>query len=60
MFRDLRITVFVERAEPLAGHASNESEGPAEHREDPIAFEGWLGLLRVLSELLVGERQEES
>lgn len=54
----MRITLCVERAEPLAGHASKESEEPADDREKPMAFEGWLGLLRVLSEIVGTETRE--
>lgn len=39
------IRVWVERTQPLAGTAAT---GEAE----PLAFDGWLELLRVLSELV--------
>jgi hypothetical protein len=54
----MRINVWVERAEPLVGHASRETHEEIPDRNDGLHFEGWLGLLRVLSELLVPERRE--
>jgi len=43
------IRVWIERAEPLAGTAAVEGA-------EPLAFQGWLELLRVLSELIVDHR----
>lgn len=43
------IRVWIERAEPLAGTAAVEGA-------EPLAFQGWLELLRVLSELVVDDR----
>jgi hypothetical protein len=43
------IRVWIERAEPLAGTAAVEGA-------EPLAFQGWLELLRVLSELVVAGR----
>ena len=43
------IRVWIERAEPLAGTAAVEGA-------EPRAFEGWLELLRVLSELVVDDQ----
>lgn len=56
----VRINVCVERAEPLSGHATKEAEDRTDERTEPMLFEGWLGLLRVLSELLAtagGDRE---
>ena len=39
------IRIVVEQAQPLAGTATTEGR-------DPLPFEGWLELLRVLSELV--------
>jgi hypothetical protein len=41
------IRVWVDRTQPLAGTAAT---GEAE----PLAFDGWLELLRVLSDLVAG------
>jgi hypothetical protein len=41
----LLIHVWIERAQPLAGTATVEGA-------EPLAFQGWLELLRVLSELV--------
>jgi hypothetical protein len=46
------IRVWIERAEPLAGTAAVEGA-------EPLAFQGWLDLLRVLSELVMGGRTSE-
>jgi hypothetical protein len=43
------IRVWIERADPLAGTAAVEGA-------EPLAFQGWLELLKVLSELVVGDR----
>ena len=43
------IRVWIERAEPLAGTAAVEGA-------EPLPFQGWLELLRVLSELVVDGR----
>jgi hypothetical protein len=60
MIDGMRISVWVERAEPLVGHASRETQEELLGRGDGpghgLRFEGWLGLLRVLSELLLPER----
>ena len=40
------IRVWIERADPLAGTAAVEDG-------EPLPFQGWLELLRVLSELVV-------
>jgi hypothetical protein len=53
----MRINVWVERAEPLVGQASRETYEEPPDRNDGLRFEGWWGLLRVLSELLVPERK---
>jgi hypothetical protein len=39
------IRIWVERMEPLAGTATTEGS-------EPLRFEGWLELLRVVSELV--------
>ena len=39
------IRIVVEQAQPLAGTATTDGR-------DPLRFEGWLELLRVLSELV--------
>lgn len=54
----MRISVWVERAQPLVGQASRETHEALLKRSDGLRFEGWLGLLRVLSELLFPERRE--
>jgi hypothetical protein len=38
------IRIWIERPEPLAGTAATEES-------EPLRFEGWLELLRVVSEL---------
>jgi hypothetical protein len=43
------IRVWIERADPLVGTAAVEGA-------EPLAFQGWLELLKVLSELVVGDR----
>jgi hypothetical protein len=43
------IRVWIERTQPLAGTATT---GEAE----PLHFDGWLELLRVLSELITARR----
>ena len=43
------IRIWIERAEPLAGTAAVEGA-------EPLAFQGWLDLLRVLSELVIDDR----
>lgn len=48
----MRINLSVERAEPLFGHATKEPEDRGDEQTQPMRFEGWLGLLRVLSELV--------
>ena len=45
----LLIRVWIERAQPLAGTAAVEGG-------EPLTFQGWLELLRVLSELVVDDR----
>lgn len=39
------IRISIERSQPLAGTAATE-------QGDPVSFEGWLELLRVVSELV--------
>jgi hypothetical protein len=39
------IRISVERSQPLAGSAANDETGP-------LYFDGWLELLRVISELV--------
>ena len=39
------IRIWIERTQPLAGTASTEEA-------EPLRFDGWLELLRVLSELV--------
>ena len=39
------IRIWVERLEPLAGNAATEGS-------EPLRFDGWLELLRVVSELV--------
>ena len=46
------ILIRIERAQPLAGTA--EIEGT-----EPLAFDGWLELLRVLSELVAAGMSED-
>ena len=41
------IRIWVERMEPLAGTAATEGS-------EPLRFDGWLELLRVLSDLVAG------
>ena len=43
------IRVWIDRADPLAGTAAVEGA-------EPLPFQGWLELLRVLSELVVDNR----
>jgi hypothetical protein len=49
---DVLIRIRMERAQPLAGTA--ETEGT-----EPLAFDGWLELLRVLSELVAAGMSED-
>jgi hypothetical protein len=42
---DVLIRLWVERMEPLAGTAATEGS-------EPMRFDGWLELLRVVSELV--------
>jgi hypothetical protein len=41
------IRIWVERMEPLAGTAATEGS-------EPLRFDGWLELLRVVAELVAG------
>jgi hypothetical protein len=41
------IRIWVSRTEPLAGTAATEAS-------EPLHFDGWLELLRVVSELVAG------
>jgi hypothetical protein len=45
----LLIRLWIERSQPLTGTAAVEGA-------EPLAFQGWLELLRVLSELVVDDR----
>jgi hypothetical protein len=47
--RDVVITIRIDAIDPPAGRVSVAGE-------PELAFEGWLGLLRVLSELLASPR----
>jgi hypothetical protein len=42
------IRIWIHRTHPLAGTAATEGT-------DPLHFDGWLELLRVISELLVAD-----
>jgi hypothetical protein len=47
------IRIWIERTQPLAGTAEGEDTGP-------VAFDGWLELLRAIAELVgppAGDRQ---
>jgi hypothetical protein len=44
------IRIWVERMEPLAGTATTEGS-------EPLRFEGWLELLRVVSELVAAAEE---
>jgi hypothetical protein len=42
---DVLIRIWIQRVEPLAGTAATEGS-------EPLRFDGWLELLRVVSELV--------
>jgi hypothetical protein len=46
------IRIWIEGTQPLAGTAATETG-------DPVAFDGWLELLRVLSELVAAAGGED-
>ena len=48
----LLIRIWVSRTEPLAGTAATKAS-------EPLHFDGWLGLLRVVSELVAGAPSSE-
>jgi hypothetical protein len=47
------IRIWIERTHPLAGTAATE-------RSEPAHFDGWLELLRVVSELVAAAGREET
>jgi hypothetical protein len=49
---DVDIRISIEQPEPLTGTAATDERGP-------LPFEGWLGLLRVLSTLVDTSRSED-
>lgn len=47
----LQIRISVDRLEPICGYATLDLRDPDVPRK-PLFFDGWLGCLRVLTELL--------
>ena len=50
---DMLIRIWIERTQPLAGTAATEGS-------DPLHFDGWLELLRVVSALVAAAGSEDA